>query len=40
MLHEFQMADGVIIKFFTEEDDQGGGEIIVSHVSYRYWFPS
>ena len=37
MLHEFSMPDGVLIKFHTEEDGEGGGEIIASHIIFRHW---
>ena len=38
--HEFEMANGLVIKFATEEDGLGGGLVVVTRVVLRYWFPS
>lgn len=40
MLHDYQMANGIAIKFCTEEDGAGGGIVHVLKITVRYWFPS
>jgi len=38
--HEYQLANGLVIKFVVEEDGRGGGWLLVQRVTLRYWFPS
>jgi 3-hydroxyisobutyrate dehydrogenase-like beta-hydroxyacid dehydrogenase len=40
MVHEYEMANGILIKFLTEEDEAEGGLLMVIRVAVRYWFPS
>jgi len=39
MRHEYEMANGITIKFITEEDGRGGGWLHVQRIVLRYWFP-
>jgi hypothetical protein len=40
IVQEFHMANGIVIKFVTDEDDADGGLLQVIRVMIRNWFPS